>query len=93
MAKASNHVSPNKANMYASQAVGVKDTASQISLLKRKNDILKSENDLIRKELKALKEYNKKDMNTSKVNLKQNEDELINLTKEVAKLERFKKDV
>jgi RNA polymerase-binding transcription factor DksA len=48
---------------------------------------------LIRKELKALKELKKKDLNSSKVNINNNENEIANLTREIGKLERFKKDV
>ena len=82
--------------MYASQAVNSVSNNSaknQVKLLKRKNKVLQSENDLIRKELKAMKELKKKDLNSSRASLRNNETEISRLTKQIAKLERFKKDV
>jgi hypothetical protein len=68
--------------MYSSQAVGgMKSSKNQVQMLKRKNKVLQTENDLIRKELKTMKELKKKDLNSSRLSMKNNETEISKLTK------------
>ena len=61
--------------------------------MKRKNRILQSENDLIRKELRAMKDLKKKELNSSRLSMIKDENEIERLTKDNSKLLRFKQDV